>query len=72
MTRTPSSSGSVGVQDLGKPAVEEQLLDWLGPILDTGREGLAARFPSGGELLYPSDKWRGWELGVSMQGETVG
>ena len=39
-----------GVQDLGKPAVEELLLDWLAPFLtDTEKDRLIA-----------------WHLGVSL------
>ena len=49
MTLTASSSGSV-VGDLGKPAVEELLLNWLAPFLtEDEKERLIA-----------------WHLGVSL------
>ena len=39
-----------GVQDLGKPAVEELLLDWLAPFL----------------TQVETDKLIAWHLGVSL------
>ena len=50
MALTCLSDGYSGIEDLGKPAVEELLLDWLAPFLtDTEKDRLIA-----------------WHLGVSL------
>jgi len=41
---------SLGIQDLGEPAVTELLLDWITPILMTDE----------------ADRLVGWHLGVSL------
>ena len=41
---------SLGIQDLGEPAVTELLLDWINPILTTDE----------------ADRLVGWHLGVSL------
>ena len=50
-TLTPLSVGCVAVQDLGKPAVEELLLDWHAPFLTEEEK----------------DRLIAWHLVVSLQ-----
>ena len=50
MALTCSSDGYSGIEDLGKPAVNEMPLDWLDPFL----------------TVEEQDRLLGWHLGVSL------
>ena len=50
MALTCSSDGYSGIEELGKPAMTEMLLDWLDPFW----------------TVEEQDRLLGWHLGVSL------